>query len=60
VARLHGAGGLPVATTVLAVGVTTIANMVTKASIAWTTGGIAVGWPVCAATLRGWLWAPWR
>ena len=49
VSRLHGAGGLPLATTVVAVGLTTVANMGTKATIAWTTGGAAVGWPV----LRG-------
>lgn len=49
VSRLHGAGGLPLATTVVAVGLTAIANMGTKATIAWTTGGAAVGWPV----LRG-------
>ncbi len=49
VARLQGAGGLPAATAVLAVGLTTLANMVTKASIAWKIGGAAVGWPV----LRG-------
>ena len=49
VARLQGAGGLTVATAVLAVGLTTVANMVTKASIAWKIGGAAVGLPV----LRG-------
>lgn len=49
VARMQGAGGLMVATAVLAVGLTTVANMVTKASIAWKIGGAAVGWPV----LRG-------
>lgn len=49
VSRLHGAGGLSEATTALAVGLTTIANMGAKAAIAWTTGGAAVGWPV----LRG-------
>ena len=49
VARLHGAGGLPVAAAVMAVGLTTVANMVTKALIAWKIGGAAVGWPV----LRG-------
>ena len=49
VARLQGAGGLTVATAVLAVGLTTVANMLTKASIAWKIGGAAVGWPV----LRG-------
>ena len=49
VARLQGAGGLTVATTVLAVGLTTVANMVTKTLIAWKIGSAAVGWPV----LRG-------
>ena len=49
VARLQGAGGLSEATTVAAISLTTLANMGTKASIAWTTGGAAVGWPV----LRG-------
>lgn len=49
VARMQGAGGLMVATAVLAVGLTTVTNMVTKASIAWKIGGAAVGWPV----LRG-------
>ncbi len=49
VARLQGAGGLPVSTAVLAVGLTTLANMLTKAAIAWKVGGVAVGWPV----LRG-------
>ena len=49
VARLQGAGGLTVVTAVLAVGLTTVANMVAKASIAWKVGGAAVGWPV----LRG-------
>lgn len=51
VSQLHGTGGLPLATTVVAVGLTTIANMGTKATIAWTTGGTAVGWPV----LRGYV-----
>ena len=51
VARLQGAGGLPVATAVMAVGLTAVANMVTKASIAWKIGGAAVGWPV----LRGYV-----
>ena len=53
VARLQGAGGLPVATAVLAVSLTTAANMITKASIAWKIGGAAVGWPV----LRGYVLA---
>ena len=46
---LFRSGSLSVATAVLAVGLTTVANMVTKASIAWKIGGAAVGWPV----LRG-------
>lgn len=48
-ARLLAVGGLPVATTVLAFGLTTVANMVAKALIAWKIGGAALGWPV----LRG-------
>jgi len=46
VARLQATGGLPVATAVLAIGLTTVANMVTKATIAWIVGGAAVGMPV--------------
>ena len=49
VARLQVAGSLPLATTVLTVGLTTVAIMITKASIAWKIGGAAAGWPV----LRG-------
>jgi uncharacterized membrane protein (DUF4010 family) len=47
--RLQASGGLSVATTVVAIGLTTMANMGSKAGIAWVTGGSAVGWPV----LRG-------
>jgi len=42
-ARLHGAGGLSTVATVTALGLATLANMVTKAGIAWTTGGAQVG-----------------
>ena len=46
VARLQGSGGLTVATTVLAVCLTTVANMVTKTLIAGKIGSAALGWPV--------------
>ncbi|HNN15535.1 MAG TPA: MgtC/SapB family protein [Accumulibacter sp.] len=42
-ARLHGAGGLSTVATVTALGLATLANMVTKVGIAWTTGGAQVG-----------------
>lgn len=42
-ARLNGAGGLSTAATTMALGLATLANMVTKACIAWTTGGAQVG-----------------
>ncbi len=42
-ARLHGAGGLSTAATVTALGLATLANMVIKAGIAWTTGGAQLG-----------------
>ncbi len=42
-ARLHGAGGLSTAATATAIGLATLANMVTKTSIAWTTGGAKFG-----------------
>lgn len=45
-ARLHGAGGLPTNVAVTALGLATAANMLTKAGIAWTTGGARVGKPV--------------
>jgi uncharacterized membrane protein (DUF4010 family) len=47
--REHAAGGVSVGTTVMAIGLTTLVNMGTKAGIAWATGGSAVGWPL----LRG-------
>ncbi len=43
VARLHGAGGLSTGATVTALGLATLANMVAKVGIAWTTGGAQVG-----------------
>jgi uncharacterized membrane protein (DUF4010 family) len=42
-ARLHGAGGLSTGATVTALGLATLANMVAKVGIAWTTGGAQVG-----------------
>ena len=42
-ARLHGAGGLSTVATVTALGLATLANMVAKVGIAWTTGGAQVG-----------------
>lgn len=50
-AHLQSAGGLNAVTAVLAIGVTTVANMVTKALISWRLAGAALGWPV----LRGYL-----
>ena len=47
--RAQASGALGVGTTVVAIGLTTLVNMGTKAGIAWTTGGAAVGRPV----LRG-------
>ncbi|MDG5977994.1 membrane protein [Hydrogenophaga taeniospiralis CCUG 15921] len=45
-ARLHGTGGLSTVASVTALGLATLANMVTKIGIAWTTGGSQVGKPV--------------
>ena len=45
-ARLHGAGGLSTFATVVALGLATLANMVAKVGIAWTTGGSQFGKPV--------------
>jgi len=42
-ARIHGAGGVGTGTVVIAMSLAILANMVTKASIAWVTGGAAVG-----------------
>lgn len=50
-ARLHGAGGLPTSVALTALGLAAAANMVTKAGIAWTTGGAQVGRPVLAGYL---------
>jgi len=49
VSRLHNDTGLSVGTTALALALTALTNMVTKAAIAWTTGGSPLGWLV----LRG-------
>jgi uncharacterized membrane protein (DUF4010 family) len=46
-ARMHASDGMSTATAVVALGLATLSNMVVKASIAWTTGGTAVGWQVC-------------
>lgn len=37
----------------MAVGLTTIANMGTKSTITWTTGGAAVDWPVLRGKAAG-------
>lgn len=42
-ARLHGTDGMPATTTLLALGLAAMANMVTKATMAWITGGAALG-----------------
>lgn len=49
VSRLHGSSGLSATTTLLALALTALTNMVVKAAIAWTTGGATLGRPV----LRG-------
>jgi uncharacterized membrane protein (DUF4010 family) len=46
-ARIHGAGELATVTVIIAMSLATLANMVTKASIAWVTGGREVGRAVC-------------
>jgi uncharacterized membrane protein (DUF4010 family) len=45
-ARLHGDGGLPLVTTIAAICLATLANMVSKGAMAWITGGKAMGGPV--------------
>lgn len=42
-ARQQGTGALPAATTALALGLAALTNTVVKASIAWSTGGTAMG-----------------
>lgn len=42
-ARLHSIGDLPTAIAVTAIGLATLTNMLTKAAIAWTIGGVQVG-----------------
>ena len=46
VSRLHSDTGLSATTTVAALALTALTNMVTKAAIAWTTGGAVLGWLV--------------
>ena len=43
IARLQSANGLPVVTAVTALGLVTLTNMITKATIAWVTGGALLG-----------------
>lgn len=45
-ARLHEAGGATSVAAIVALGLATLSNMVSKAAIAWTAGGAAVGRPV--------------
>lgn len=45
-ARIHRNDDLSVVTTSIALGLATLANMLTKIAIAWTTGGAQVGKPV--------------
>lgn len=46
-ARIHSAGELATATAISAISLAILANMITKASIAWVTGGQQVGRTVC-------------
>lgn len=48
-ARVQGTDGLPATAVLLALGLAALANMVTKATIAWITGGAALGKKVVAA-----------
>lgn len=54
-ARIHGSGGIATATVVTAMSLAVLANMLTKASIAWVTGGPLVGRTVCKAYAIGML-----
>ena len=45
-ANMHGTGGLSTQATVVALVIATLANMVTKVGIAWTTGGVEMGRPL--------------
>lgn len=42
-ARMYGSGGLVTEVAVISLGLTTLTNMVSKATIAWTTGGAQFG-----------------
>ncbi len=50
-ARLHGAGDVATGTAAVALGLATLANMLTKSGIAWTTGGSQVGKTVVGSYL---------
>jgi len=54
-ARIHGAGGLGTGTVVIAMSLAIFANMVTKVSIAWVTGGDVFGLTVSKAYAIGML-----
>lgn len=51
--RSQGVGELATETTVVAVGLTTLANMGTKVTIGWTTGRAAFGWPLIRGYAAG-------
>ena len=52
-ARIQGAGGLETGTVVIAMSAAILANMISKASIAWVTGGAVVGLTVSKAYAIG-------
>ncbi len=66
-ARQQGAGALPAATTMIAIGLAALSNTVVKAGIAWSTGGAAMGRQVIigfclsllAGTAAGWVALAW-
>lgn len=66
-ARQQGAGALPAATTMIAIGLAALSNTVVKAGIAWSTGGAAMGRQVTigfglsllAGAVAGWVALAW-
>lgn len=66
-ARQQGAGALPAATTMIAIGLAALSNTVVKAGIAWSTGGAAMGRQVIigfclsllAGAVAGWVALAW-
>lgn len=66
-ARQQGAGALPAATTMIAIGLAALSNTVVKAGIAWSTGGAAMGRQVIigfclsllAGAVAGWMALAW-